>query len=181
MFNDLADYPWAKESIEALCGRGIIAEADSFRPGDSITREEFVKLIVCAFCDGLTTTEHEFSDADSSAWYSPYLQTAYAESIVEGYSDGRFGIGESITREDMVTMVGRTISKIGKMAALKDEGIAFNYSDADSISDYALEYVKTMTACGVVSGMGDGSFAPKAVTNRAQAAKVIYQILELTD
>lgn len=181
IFNDLADYPWAKESIEALCSRGIIAKADNFRPGDSITREEFVKLIVCAFCDGLTTIEHEFSDADNNAWYSAYLWTAYAENIAEGYSDGRFGIGENITREDMVTMACRAISKIGKMPDLKDADIDFNYNDADSISDYALEYVKAMTSCGVVSGMGDGSFAPKAVTNRAQAAKVIYQLLELTD
>ena len=96
-------------------------------------------------------------------------------------SDGHFGIGENITREDMVTMACRAISKIGKMPDLKDNNIEFNYSDADSISDYALEYVKAMTSCGAVSGMGDGSFAPKAVTNRAQAAKVIYQLLELTD
>lgn len=181
LFNDLADYSWAKKSIEALCNKGIIEKSENFRPGDSITREEFVKLIVCAFCDGLTTVEHEFSDADKNAWYSAYLWTAYEENIVEGYSDGRFGIGDSITREDMVTMACRAIAKIGKMQDLKVNDVYLNYSDADSISDYALEYVKIMTSCGVVSGMGDGSFAPKAVTNRAQAAMVIYQLLELTE
>ncbi|MBP3361273.1 MAG: S-layer homology domain-containing protein [Clostridia bacterium] len=183
IFDDLGDYPWAKEGVEFLYSRGIISEAEDkkFRPSDNITREEFVKLIVCAFCDDLSAREHEFSDADKNAWYSVYLWTAYAEGIAEGYEDGRFGIGESITREDMVTMVCRAISKAGILPDPEDKAGALNYTDADSISDYALEYVRIMSLYGAVSGMGDGSFAPKATANRAQAAKVIYQLLELTD
>lgn len=182
IFDDLENYPWAKECVEALYNQGIISKADDkkFRPGDNITREEFVKLIICAFYDNLSADEHEFSDADRNAWYSTYLWTAYAEGIAMGYEDGRFGIGENITREDMVTMVCRAISKLGKMPNSKDVSGALNYSDTDSISDYALEYVKIMSEYGIVNGMGDRSFAPKASANRAQAAKVIYQLLELT-
>lgn len=183
VFDDLGNYPWAKECVEALYNKGIVSKAEDkkFRPDDNITREEFIKLIVCSFYDDLSAKEHDFADADRNEWYSTYLWKAYAEGIAMGYEDGRFGVGENITREDMVTMACRAISKLGKMPELKDTTVTLNYNDTSHISGYALEYVKFVSEYGIVNGMGDGSFAPKATANRAQAAKVIYQILELTN
>ena len=49
-----------------------------------------------------------------------------------------------------------------------------NFTDADSIAEYAAEAVDTLQQAGIINGMEDGSFAPAATATRAQAAKILY-------
>ena len=53
------------------------------------------------------------------------------------------------------------------------------FPDEESIADYAKIAVYGMKATGIVSGMGDGTFAPKAYCTRAQAARIIYGLMKL--
>ena len=52
------------------------------------------------------------------------------------------------------------------------------FSDNNTISDYAQEAVAKMQKAGVISGMGDGNFAPTETANRAQAAVVISNLID---
>lgn len=177
VFNDLGDVEWAKGSVMKLYEEGIVSAAENkkFRPNDNITREEFIKLVVCAFTKDTTAMKNSFTDAVEGAWYNEYLDKAVALGITDGYPDGRFGIGENITREDMVTLIARAVEIMGK--SLKP-GSADSFTDSELISDYAYEYVGAMTKLGVINGMDDGSFAPKATATRAQAAKVIASLID---
>ena len=58
---------------------GIISDAPDkkFRPNDNITREEFVKMIVCAFAGDTASAPHKFADEVDGAWYNTYLSKAY--------------------------------------------------------------------------------------------------------
>ena len=47
------------------------------------------------------------------------------------------------------------------------------------IAEYAKDAVETLTAAGIINGMGDGVFAPCGTVTRAQAAKVVYGLLNL--
>ena len=38
-----------------------------------------------------------------------------------------------------------------------------------------------MQRCGLVKGMGDGSFAPKSSLSRAQAAVIIKRIMDISE
>lgn len=51
-------------------------------------------------------------------------------------------------------------------------------SAANDFSDCSDEYVKTLTAMGIISGMGDGTFAPDATITREQAAAILYRVAE---
>ena len=51
------------------------------------------------------------------------------------------------------------------------------YLDNAATTKTAKEAVEALVAIGAVSGMGDGSFAPKANVTRAQAAKVVYEMM----
>lgn len=178
VFTDLGAASWATDSIMTLYKKGVISPAadNKFRPGDMVTREEFVKMIVCAFLGNADYASHRFADEADGAWYSLYLSKAYHAGIALGYPDGRFGVGENITREDMVTICSRTLESLGKnINTSADSG----FSDASSISDYAYGYVNAMAKLGVVNGVGDGTFAPKKNATRAEAAKVIAKLSEL--
>lgn len=178
VFSDLSGYEWAKESIVSLHKKGVISSAsdNKYRPGDSITREEFIKLLVESFfAEYISSDEAMYSDAKAGEWYNKYLVAASKAEITTGKGDGSFGVGETITREDMVTMAGRTLEKCGyNLNKVASE----EFSDKAQISSYASEYVDALVSLGILNGMGDGSFAPKNSANRAQAAKIINSLVE---
>jgi len=177
-FNDIQSVSWAYDSIMKLFDEGIVSASSDgrFRPDDNITREEFVKLIVCAFAPDAEASSHKFTDATENAWYNEYISKAYALGIVTGYPDGSFGVGENISREDMVTVIARALEALGNSF---ENSTSMTFSDKDEISAYAYDYVEALTSLGVINGMGNGTFAPKSTATRAQAAKVIASLIDI--
>ena len=52
------------------------------------------------------------------------------------------------------------------------------FADYDNIADYAKDSVKFLSEAGVINGFEDNTFKPQGVATRAQAAKIIYTILQ---
>ena len=52
------------------------------------------------------------------------------------------------------------------------------FTDGSSIAEYARDAVSALSAVGVINGMDDGSFAPDGITSRAQAAVMIYRVVD---
>lgn len=177
IYSDLDGYDWAVDSVVALTEKGIISGDGNgtFRPADSITREEFCKLVVSAF--GLTADSATagFNDVDSGDWYADSVAIAAANGVVNGVADGVFGVGQSITREDMAVMLYRAYTKtVAEMTKTTD----FEFDDDNSIADYAKEAVYAMKAAGVINGIDGANFAPKDTARRAEAAKMIYALIQ---
>ena len=177
IFTDLEQASWAKDAIIYLAQKGIVngKTETEFFPDDNITREEAVKILVLAFAPDAQAAEISFADADKNAWYHSYIAKAVGAGIVNGYSDTRFGIGDKISREDMVTMIYRAAVNSG--ITLQTEEIGF--ADGNDIADYAKEAVGALSKAEIVSGVDFSHFAPKAQATRAQMAKIIYRLLEL--
>lgn len=177
-FIDLEGYDWAKESIESLYSKGIIngKKDKHFVPEDKITREEFVKLLVLGTGIPNDNDNINFEDVIKSEWYYPYIVTALKNGIITGKDENIFGIGEFITREDMATIAYRAIvSKKPNVSPNKSE---VTFSDSEEISDYATEGVAFMQKEKIILGTGDGAFSPKNFSTRAQAATIVYRLIE---
>ena len=176
MFKDVSHVSWAKEAIETFAKNGIVSGTgnNNFSPDANVTREQFVKMLLGTFGISANNVESvtDFSDVDKNAWYYKYVQTAVSMGLASGYGDS-FGVGDFITREDMSVM-------IYKAAALKK--VAINAisenapSDYAEISAYAQESVDALYKAGIINGVGDGKFAPKAKATRAQAVKLLYEL-----
>ena len=69
--------------------------------------------------------------------------------------------------------------------ALKIKGISTEadgevlFSDHEAIADYAKNAVDKLTELGVLNGYEDNTFRPTDNATRAEAAKMIYALLEL--
>ncbi|MDY3030679.1 MAG: S-layer homology domain-containing protein [Clostridia bacterium] len=180
-FEDMNGYLWAEEYVNNLFDRNVISMSEDkrFRPGDNITREEYVKMIVVAF--GISTDEKEsgYTDAVSGAWYQPYLAAATKVGITEGSDDGNFGVGKPITRQDMAVIAYRAVNLTGKSLPVKNEAIVF--ADNDAVSDYAAAAVSKMSAAGIIEGMENAKFEPLINAQRAQAAKIISELADWRD
>ena len=172
LFSDLSGSEWAKDAIEALSKKNIISgyEDGTFRPGNTITRNEFVTMLMLAFNKTDDTAEYPFTDGDPEAWYAKFVASAYKIGVLSGYADGRFGDGENITRQDMAVMIYR----LSGMERTEPEGA---FADDDQISDYAKDAVYTLSAKGIINGMGENTFEPQSLATRAQAARILHLIL----
>lgn len=178
VFSDLGSVLWAKQSIIELYKKGIASGVTKteFAPNDNVTREQFAKLLVCAFDIFDADAETKFADVDKNAWYAQYVASAKARGIISGISDNLFGIGENITRQDMAVMAYNTImAKADKV--IYDESQVSTFSDDSDISDYARKAVYAMRGLGIMQGRGDNAFEARAFATRAEAAKIIYAML----
>lgn len=172
-FIDLNTVEWAYEAIMVLADNGIVnGKTDNeFYPNDKVTREEFAKLLVCmAKLENSAYSSDHFTDVDADAWYSKYVNIAYENGICNGIGDGNFGVGNEITRQDMAVMV-HNLLKSGNEAI---NPLHTEFADDEDISDYAKPAVSSLSAMGIINGIGDNMFAPKDNATRAQAAVIIY-------
>ncbi len=172
-FTDLGTAEWAREAITNLAKRGVISgrSATVFDPDGLVTREEYAKMLVLAF--GLTADNAscDFNDVPEDAWYYDYVAIAAKRGVVNGIGNSTFGVGSTITRQDMAVMTYRAAMAAGKAMDMVNEAITFA-DDAD-IAEYAAEAVTVMQRAGIINGMGGNTFAPNGTATRAQAAKIM--------
>ena len=102
-----------------------------------------------------------------------YVSRAVEMGVISGISDTSFGTGLCITREDMAAIIYRAMERAGiEMSA---EGKSF--ADESDISEYAKQPVSILSGSGIISGMGNNEFQPKANAKRAEAAVIIYRCM----
>ncbi len=174
-FTDLANAEWSREAVEYLADKGVIngKSENTFAPNDPVTREEGAKIIVAAF-DLLTDSECDFTDVAKDRWSYAYIAAAVEAGIITGYGDD-FGPTDTMTREQAATIIFRAAEKI----ALEISGDKAEFDDDEHSSDWAKDAIAHLAADGVINGMGDGTFAPKATLTRAQLAQLVYNVLVL--
>ncbi|QHW33615.1 hypothetical protein GZH47_24330 [Paenibacillus rhizovicinus] len=173
-FQDVNNVPWAAESIQALEARGIVAgvAAGTFAPNHPVTRAEFIQMLMNALDLNSDTATSTFTDAKEGAWYYRAIASAQQLGIVSGKADGSYGINDAISRQEMAAMLYRAAAKANiKLQNTVDE---IKFADDASIKDYAAPAIKALQQAGIVSGMGNGTFAPAGNATRAQAAVIIY-------
>jgi uncharacterized repeat protein (TIGR01451 family) len=185
-FKDVtADMAWAKNEIEILAARTIIKgrTGDIFAPNANITRAQFAVLLARAL--QLPKQEYQgiFADVPKNLdWAALEIEAASRAGIVKG-SNGKFRPYENITRQQMAAMIARAIEykNAQLLDGLKKE---LPFADAQAIDAYAKDSVAYATALGIIKGRtinGKVFFAPKENATRAQAAVMLYRLLETLD
>lgn len=172
-FVDLEQAAWAEESILYLAEKGIINGDGNghFYPNNSITREEFVKIISDAFALTDETAASSFFDVNER-WSEKYVASVERLGIVRGISETEFDPTGGLIRQDMAQI----IYKIYRMAGYEENTASAIFQDQDKIADYAKNAVNVLYNAGIVNGTGE-NFEPRALVTRAQAAKIVYSLL----
>lgn len=179
-FSDVAYDHWAKNAIDALAEQSVINgySDGTFRCADPVKREEFVQMIVKAFGVEKSEVKRDFQDVADGHWAADALDRATGAGIINGVSEKCFGIGMPVTRQDMAVIVVRALHYKGVDLTGNAKRV---FTDESDISEYAAEAVKELTVSGIINGFQDGSFRPAGILSRAEAAKVLYNILNLTN
>ena len=151
----------------------MIGDNGYFRPNDFLKREELVKITVLAKEWTLENNAvKNFEDISENDWFYPYVQTAVSNGAVSGISDTLFGTGQNVSRQEAAAMLYRTF---GNDEAPQSE---IGFYDSNEISDYAVNAIGWLSEKNVISGFPDNTFRPNEGLTRAQAAKIIYELLK---
>ena len=170
---------WAKTEIEKAAEMGLIPDslknADLTKP---ITRAEFAAVSVKLY-EKLSGTKA------TPAIVNPFKDTndqdvlkALEVGITAGIAADKFAPDNLLNREQAATMLTRVFKKsyVEGWTLANDGKYTFNYTmpaifkDDAKISDWAKPSVYFMATHGIISGVGDNNFAPKAITPAELAA-----------
>lgn len=178
-FSDVQGSAWYGKAVSYLAARDITGGTDDthFSPNQAVTRGQFIVLVLKAYgidpaANGGTAN---FSDAGST-YYTEYLAAAKNLGIATGTGDNQFSPEKIITREDLFTLLYRSLEKLGELPAEKKGASLSAFKDADKISDYAHTAIQAFTESGIVTGSND-QLDPQGVTTRAQVVQVLYNLL----
>ncbi len=177
-FPDIVGH-WAEDVIRDLETRGILAgyEDGTFRPDIGVTRQEIAVIMTRAL--DLEEKAAEYAQKDTgfaddknvAAWGRGAINLMVEMGIYTGYDDNEFKPNKTILRQELIAVVMR-------YAAMTEEGMETVYDDSHEIHGYAEAFIAHASELGIVNGYPDGTFKPLNNVTRAEAAKIIYGVID---
>lgn len=155
------------DAIIANCDLGIITgyTDGSFKPAQSVTRAEFAAMItrMLGVPDSALAgySKTSFVDMGGYGWANSYIGFCEAKGIINGYGDGTFGPGRTVTVNEAITMVLRAIG--------------YTSNSSELVGTWPSNYVTLGKRLGLYDDV-----ATTTTIDRANAAQVIYNALTCT-
>lgn len=176
-FNDVSANDWFASAVDYVTGKGMMnGTADNtFSPKANTTRG-MVVTVLYRLENQPSTSAASFTDVASGAYYANAVAWANANGIVSGYGSGKFGPNDKVTREQLAAILYRyaQYKKYDVSGANSLDG----YTDAQSVSSYAVPALQWANAAGVVTGKSGSKLDPKGNATRAEVAAMLMRFCE---
>lgn len=179
-FSDLDAKAWYHEGVDYALTNSLMngVGGGRFEPDGQLTRAQLVTVLYRAAGEPDTGKQvNPFTDVPDDTWYTRAVIWAANNGIVNGVAKNTFAPDDSITREQIATMLYRYA---GAEAAKEDKLSAF--LDAAKTSDWAKEALNWAVASGLINGVADANgtanLEPQATATRAQIATILMRWLE---
>ena len=180
-FTDVSESDWFFNDVKFVYQNGLMngTSATTFSPEGTTSRGMIVTILWRMA--GSPDMEdkiwgYPFADVDATAYYGTAVYWARLNGIAGGYDDATFGPNDPITREQMAAILYRYAQYKGYDVSAKAD--LNKFTDADEISNYALEALQWANAEGLINGKGDGVLDPKGQATRAEAAAILMRFCE---
>ena len=160
-FNDVASSAWYADAVQYVTDKGLMNGTDDnqFSPSASTTRG--MLMTVLARYAGEDTT-------GGATWYEKGMNWAKAKGVSDGTNPNA-----NITREQLVTMMYRYAGSPATNGSLD------NFSDAASVSSYAVNAIQWAVANGIVNG-SNGKLNPQNNATRAEVAAILMRFCQMS-
>lgn len=179
-YSDLQMHTWYHDCVHYCLENGLMVGTAQgvFSPDAALTRAQAVVILWRNEGSPLVEQPLDFDDVADDAWYADAVRWAVAADVMSGYGNGRFGADDPMTREQMASMFHRFALQKGEAVS---DGAAVDlnrFSDADTISSWALDVVQWACDTGLLRGFEDGRLDPTGSTTRVQYSAMIMRFLE---
>ncbi|RSK28702.1 DUF5011 domain-containing protein [Bacillus sp. HMF5848] len=169
---DVNEASFGYNEIMYMLANGIVTGYDdgTYKPNNSISREHAAVILSRAFNLQPPSELNSFIDIPANYLYAKEIAAVKEFGIFRGTDAGEFLPKESLTREQMATILVRAFN-------LQANDTSVNLSDLQAVSPSHLENVKILYQNGITTGKDDGTYAPHDPVTRAQMAVFLYRVI----
>ena len=184
-FADVAKDAWYYDAVKYVNENGLMAgtsantSANTFAPDLTTTRGMIVTILYRLAGSPDIKDQiwgYPYADVDSTAYYGTAVYWARLSGIAAGYSSEQFGPNDTITREQMATILYRYAQYKGYDLTVK--GNLDTFKDADKITDYAKTAMQWAVGSGLVKGKSGNLLDPQGMATRAEIAAMLHRFIE---
>ena len=168
-FADVAESDFFYESVLWAVEKGITTGVDDthFNPTDACVRGQVVTFLWRAMGQPGHTIENPFVDVAESDFFYDAVLWAYENGITTGVSLDRFNPYGQCNRAQAVTFLWRSQGS-------PESNAAVSFTDVKT-GEFYTSAVAWAVENGITTGMGDGTFGPLEICNRAQVVTFLYR------
>ena len=176
-FADVSADDYYYEAVLWAVSQGITLGTDDaqFSPDADCARDQLVTFLWRAAGKPKAEQAVLYSDVGADAYYGEAVRWAAALGIVTGYSDGCFGAGDPITRQQMAVMLYRFARALG-METVQSGADARGVDDFEQVSAYVEEAIAWAANAAILRG-ADNRLMPQAPCTRAQMVTMLNRLL----
>lgn len=174
-FTDVPAGSWYYDAVYAAVEAGLFngTSDTTFAPDTAMTRAMLVTVLWRMSGEPAAEAPCGFTDVVKNEWYEKAIDWASAESIVNGVGDNLFAPNNSISREQLATILFRYAQKCGLDTSARADLSSF--TDVGAVSVYAQDAMSWAVSVGLISGVGNGQLDPTGAATRAQVATILLR------
>lgn len=173
-FNDVRKGDWFYGAVEFAELNGLM-QGDSktvFSPNQKLSRAQLAQILYNKEGRPWVSGGSSFTDVPAKEWYVNAVNWAAQKGYVMGYDGTHFGPNDSVTREQLATILWRYAGEPkAKKSALS------SFTDAGKASEYALPALRWAVQNGIVRGKGNNRLDPTGTATRAEVAQMLMNFL----
>ncbi len=140
----------------------------------------FLEAVQRPVCDG-TYPPSTFDDVSRTAVHVDGIDCVTWYGIAVGVGDNRFAPDRTITRGEMASFLARTLDRSGYELPVDEPAVGDQPAEplfTDIAGTTHEDSITLLAEAGIVSGVGDGLFAPRRTVTRAQMATFLVATVE---
>ncbi len=178
-FVDVPESHWARTAIAWAYENKLFSGTSEtmFGPGVSTSRGMVVTVLWRMEKQPSEKQDAAFKDVAANAYYAMAVAWAKENEVVLGYGDGRFGPGDTISREQLAAILFRYAQRKGVDVSKRVK--IDRFADGGRTSGYALPAMEWAVANNFLSGKGNGILDPVGKASRAEIAAVLMRFAAL--
>lgn len=200
-FNDVPqvaqeERPWFYDNVYAIVSQenangtplmsGYKDGSGDFGPADPLTRQDFAVILYrLANEPVVSNARNPFPDAKVTGYYYDSILWAKTKGVITGYQNGKFGVGDNITREQVATILYRYAKDYMKIdvkeAQQAGQKKMNEFQDAKKVSSFAQDALAWAVGAGIITGKKGGIIDPQGNAARAEIGTMILRFITYTE
>ena len=165
-FPDVPEGAWYYEAVQYISANGIMTGTDKgFEPDSPFSRAQVATVFYRMAGAPPVNGTDAFSDTEPDQWYSDAILWADQTGLVQGYGNGLFGVADSVTQEQLVTILWRYA------------GCPEGTGEAADVAEWYAPAVAWVDGKGLTGSSLGYPFAHAQEASRAQVAAILTAYL----
>lgn len=179
-YTDARTTDWYHDGVHFCLENGLMVGYGSniFQPDSGTTRAMIAVMLWRRNGSPVVNYAMDFHDVQPDAWYTEAVRWAVSQGVAQGYGNGSFGPDDTLSREQMVTILWRYAQYKDSDVSVGENTNILSYDDAAAVAQYAIPAMQWACGSGIVTGKTQGSgmiLDPQGSTTRAQMATMMMR------